>query len=573
MILLCLISPSGFSPGSSRGVGAAPGLTDHKVVAAPGLLKPGSGVFFLQDYGSYGLYRLTDDALASLSPEIRNQIFVADDMDRIMIQAYPFNTQGLSPKIPQDLSIGQVSGPSLQLIQFVGPIKAEWLKAVEAGGAVPVHYIANNAYLVWADDAGRSRLSKLASAGDYLQYSSPYQPYFKLGATIRERLANQTKPDELIPVDIQLYIHAGMDNSERLIKKLSAGQLSPWNKVLDFENISISIHLADIPLLANQSDVYWIGEKFERQLTDEVQDQILAANFDASQSGPVSPGYLTWLANRGFSQNSDDYPIVDITDDGIGNGTVNSGDPTLYEFGDLANPSRLAYVQNCTSAPTAASIGGHGHLNTNIVGGYDDRPGTPYKDLGGFNLGLGVNPFGRMAGTRIFTQIGFDQSACGNTDTGVIRASYTAGARISSNSWGCEGCAGTYDPASQAYDVGVRDADLSQPGNQQFVIVFSAGNSGPNSGTISTPGDAKNVITVGASENDRPTWTDGCAIGPDGADDAMDVIYFSGRGPASGNRRKPEVVAPGTHIQGTASTGPGYDGSSVCDQYQPSGQT
>jgi hypothetical protein len=574
VILLFIVLPSGFPPESSRGVGAALGLPDHKVVAAPGLLSPGSGgIVFLQDYGSYRLYRLTDGALASLPPEIRNQIILADDMDRIMIEAYPFNSQASPPTIPNSLSMEQVTGPALQLIQFVGPIKAEWLKAVEARGAVPVHYIANNAYLVWANDAGRSQLSRLASTGDFLQYSAPFQPYFKLGASIRDRLANQTGLDQLIPVDIQLYRNSGMDASERLIKKLSLRQLSPWNRVLDFENISVAIHLADIPLLANQPDVYWIGEKFERQLTDEVQDQILAANFDASQSGPSSPGYLTWLTNQGFSLNPNDYLIVDITDDGIGNGTVNSGDPTLYEFGNMANPSRLAYIQNCTSATDAASIGGHGHLNTSIVGGYDNRPGSPYEDLSGFNLGLGVNPFGRMAGTRIFTETSFDLSSCGNTDTGVIRASYIAGARISSNSWGCEGCAGTYDTTSQAYDVGVRDADLSQPGNQQFIIVFSAGNGGPNSSTVSTPGDAKNVITVGASESDRPTWTDGCAIGPDGADNAMDVISFSGRGPASGNRRKPEVVAPGTHIQGTASTSPAYDGSSVCDPYQPSGQT
>lgn len=36
---------------------------------------------------------------------------------------------------------------------------------------------------------------------------------------------------------------------------------------------------------------------------------------------------------------------------------------------------------------------------------------------------------------------------------------------------------------------------------------------------------------------------------------------------------KPEVIAPGTHIQGTASTGAGYDGTGVCDQFRPSGQT
>ena len=72
-------------------------------------------------------------------------------------------------------------------------------------------------------------------------------------------------------------------------------------------------------------------------------------------------------------------------------------------------------------------------------------------------------------------------------------------------------------------------------------MVFSAGNSGPSGGTIGTPGNGKNMITVGASENRRPSdeggnWTDGCNIGPTGADNAMDVISFSSRGPAPGGR-------------------------------------
>jgi len=53
----------------------------------------------------------------------------------------------------------------------------------------------------------------------------------------------------------------------------------------------------------------------------------------------------------------------------------------------------------------------------------------------------------------------------------------------------------------------------------------------------------------------------------------MDVIDFSSRGPSPGGRVKPEVIAPGTHIQGTASTHASYNGSGVCDPYQPTGQT
>ncbi|MBZ0088876.1 MAG: S8 family serine peptidase, partial [Thermoanaerobaculia bacterium] len=249
----------------------------------------------------------------------------------------------------------------------------------------------------------------------------------------------------------------------------------------------------------------------------------------------------------------------------------------FHVSGLLANPTRLAHVGNCTAAATGEGPGGHGHINTSIVGGFDGRGGFPFQDAEGYQRGQGVNPLGRIAGTRIFVGNTFDNSACSGSDTGVLQHVWQQGARINTNSWGCSSCASSYDDSSQAYDVGVRDADLGAAGNQELIVVFSAGNSGSSAGTIGSPGNGKNMITVGASENDRPSdesgsWTDGCDVGPTGADDAMDVISFSSRGPAPGNRKKPEVIAPGTHIQGTASTNAGYTGGSVCDQYRPGGQ-
>ena len=49
-----------------------------------------------------------------------------------------------------------------------------------------------------------------------------------------------------------------------------------------------------------------------------------------------------------------------------------------------------------------------------------------------------------------------------------------------------------------AADRAVRDANLQADGNQQLTIFFSAGNLGPTPATVTSPGNAKNVITVGA---------------------------------------------------------------------------
>jgi subtilisin family serine protease len=62
------------------------------------------------------------------------------------------------------------------------------------------------------------------------------------------------------------------------------------------------------------------------------------------------------------------------------------------------------------------------------------------------------------------------------------------------------------------------------------------------------------------------------------ADSALDMAVFSSGGPLDDGRIKPDIAAPGTHIQGAASQHPDFDGAGVCGQafdkpYFPAGQT
>jgi len=564
---------SGASDSSAHTNSAESGST-YKVIAPYGTLDTNmEGVNLWHDYGSFALYRLTDEALNQLPKDVVDQIQIADHMDQILIDSFKSIDPAQNNREILTLNAVEVIGPALQLIQFVGPIKDEWLQEVSSTGATPIQYIATNAYLVWADNNSRTQLDEMVVKNEFLQLSVPYPDHFKIGPA----LAAREDPNEVVPVVIQMYRHTNKHASENTIQTAGLTQLSGWSPVLSFQNQNTTLRVGDVQEIASLPDVFWIEERMERQRMDEVQGQIMAGNLNGPQTGPASTGYLSWLDSYGFSTTPSDYPIVDITDDGIGNGTVNSNDPTLHQFGNIANPTRLAYVANCTAATDGGGPDGHGHINVSIAGGYDTRSGFPFQDPLGYQRGLGINPYGRFAGTRVFSP-GFDLSDCGGTDTGLIESIQNNGALISSNSWGCGGCASSYDSSSQAYDVGTRDADLTETGNQEMIFIFSAGNSGPSAGTIGTPGNGKNMITVGASENYRPSdedgsWTDGCYVGTSGADNAMDIIGFSSRGPAPGGRIKPELIAPGTHIQGTASTNTSYDGSSVCDQYQPSGQT
>jgi hypothetical protein len=545
-----------------------------KVVIPSGVPVP-AGYARIADYGAFGLYRAGSDGRPA---DQRLRLLV--DADLLQLDRLRLDTQRDAIAVPAGFARARPQGAALQLIQFVGPLKGEWLDLVRGTGSVPVHAIASHGYLVWADGAARTRLAALAEQSRVVQFSEPLPSFVKLGDSLFERLtAARDAGAGRLPIVVQRYRHADGDANDRAIEALDVRITGAWTALLGYENAHAEATLAQVRALIELPDVYWVGERHERTLADEVQAQIVRGAFEPQPVLPSSAGYLPWLDGLGFPADSAAYPIIDITDDGIDNRTTSPVDASLRVLGLSTNPGRLAYNQHCGSANTNGAVRGHGHINASIAVGYDLRanattPGARFP--GEYQRGLGINPYGRLGGTRIFNANGsYDVSACGASDTSVIRTSYIAGARISSNSWGCRLCGVQYDDSSQAYDVATRDADLQAAGNQALVTVFAAGNNGPAVASVWAPGNAKNVITVGASENPRPNdengpWSNAvCHTTPADADHAMDVAALSSRGPVPGQRNKPDLVAPGTHITGTRpSVGPTFG---VCDPSRPIG--
>ncbi len=488
----------------------------------------------------------------------------------IHLRAGSFDPLAGEPDVPPGMRRLLAAGRAgLRLVQFPGPIQDEWYAAMEKAGLEVVTYIPDSAYLVWGDEAAVEHLADAAP----LRWAGLYHPHYALHPALA---APEELPDE-VDVIVQVYHHAGAEGTVQAILERARTVLRPPYPVLVYTNLGVRVAAADLPWLASLPDVVDV-EPFPRyRLLDEVQCQIMAGNLNGAGTQPSGPGYLAWLQSRGFSTNPEDYPIVDVTDDGIDDGDDTPLHPDFYVSGNTSNPDRLVYNYDWTTDPSADGGGGHGNINASIVAGYNDRTGFPYEDSNGYNYGLGINPYGRVAGSKVFNNAGkWDTTASG---TQLINNSYLLGARISSNSWGCGypyvQCWGAYDAEAQEYDYRVRDARPGVTGNQEMIIIFAAGNDGmrSSSNNVGTPGTAKNIITVGAAENYRPGWTDGCGVGSSGADNAQDIASFSSRGPTDDGRVKPDLVAPGTHIQGAASQSPNYNGKGVCDMYRPSGQT
>ena len=97
------------------------------------------------------------------------------------------------------------------------------------------------------------------------------------------------------------------------------------------------------------------------------------------------------------------------------------------------------------------------------------------------------------------------------------------------------------------------------------LVIFSAGNTGKYGSvkTIESPGQAKNALTVGASENGR--WP----TGPSDDPDPSYVADFSATGPSSDGRIKPDLVAPGVWTVSARSNG--YSAAPSCRVYAAGG--
>lgn len=455
----------------------------------------------------------------------------------------------------------------LRLVQFPGPVTDAAYLALLRSGLEVVAYIPDNGYLVWGSEAAVTRLAAATS----VRWSGPFQPYYALHPALADPAA---LPAE-VEVVVQVYRHAGAEATVQQIQAAALQVINQPTAILNYYNLAVRVKADQLAWLAALSDVVNVEPLPQFEKLDEVQGQIMAGALNEAGTQPSGPGYLAWLQGLGLPTDPADYPIVDVTDDGIDNGTNTPLHADFYALGVMPGTDRLIYNANWTTDALADSIGGHGNLNAAIVAGYNNLSGSAYQDGDGYHYGLGINPFGRVAGSKIFCNSGL-WCLTNNDFAAVISNTYALGARISSNSWGQKLAGGDYNAYAQAYDALVRDAQPGSglyTGNQEIVVVFSAGNDGSSSSTIAPPATAKNVIAVGAAESYRPTWTDGCNKGPTDADSAMDMAAFSSRGPTDDNRVKPDLVAPGTHIIAAASQAAGYKGSSVCDPYRPDSQT
>lgn len=585
-------------------------LARNKVIIHPladetiDLLKQ-EGISKVDDYGSYWLVEVNDQDLRKLKATYGNRVIQQDHFNRIDLEMMSIDTDAAEPVVPLHLQQAETKGRRLRIVQFKGPVRSEWFERLKSLPDVEVvHYVPNNAYLVFIDAATEKKLNLLRVPDGPIQWVGAYHPYYKLGLSLQKAVG---------VVDVHIAVVDSTEGRTALDKIVSLSERSSLTPVRVLNHLveKIRVNAAALGEIARLPEVVWIDPIEKIKLMDEVQALILASDTNGPAPGigrPLPPGsggqryldFVTSAVGGGLSAftNSATYPIIDIADSGFY--IEFPGDLDFFEAGDLTRAFRVKYAINDLSCGPftiarvdatngicipRTQIGGadamafaHGSTIASVIAGFNTNAAN--RDASGFQFGMGVSPFGLVGATRVF-QPDIDvvdaptcsynvyDDFCVDNFVQLIQNEYFPGGRISNNSWG-EGLIvgnndGLYNATCQTYDIGVRDSIKTGTGttpapfprNQELIIVFANGNAGVQGDvggfgetTITPPATAKNVISVGATESVRLDGS-GCEAAVE-EDNSFNIWTLSSLGPTRDGRFKPEIVAPGTAIRGLA---------------------
>ena len=287
------------------------------------------------DYGAFTVLEADDSLLAAGES---NRVEVADNWNLIRLNAQTVDTRTAQTKALRK-NLTAFTGKRLHLVHFAGPIKPEWREALEQSGAQIVNYIPENAYLIYGDAPALARMQAWAGASDFVQWEGEYSRDLKVHPKARAAaLRSSGGQVEINTFSIQLIVDSSSNPSTLgLIDSLKSAPVRRDSQMDLYRNLIVSLPSDQIDTIAAQPDVISIQPYFEPKKRDERQDQIVAGNL--AGSSPSGPGYLAWLASKGFTQAQFDASgfVVDVADSGIDNGTTAPGHFGFYELGDTTS--------------------------------------------------------------------------------------------------------------------------------------------------------------------------------------------------------------------------------------------
>ncbi len=437
--------------------------------------------------------------------------------------------------------------PGAYIVQAHGPIDNAFRALLAQAGATIVSYIPNDAYLVRAP----ASVAGMLEASPLTQAVVPYEPYYKIQPSLLYQAVQPMQLPDGMALNLGLFTDnapATIQQIERLGGQVIAQTQSPFGPEVRVIPPKDWTSLATLPGVQ-------IVEPYRQRAT---ANDLSRATVGVAANSTNTANYLG-LTGAGVT--------VAVDDTGI--------DAQHPDLGASAQYGRAIGVIS-DSPQNLVDTNGHGTHVAGIIAG-DGTESTTVTNAPGSVLPAVQGQFRGMAPGATLFSLNFN-----NSDQFLQEAAAETNALISNNSWNYGDS--SYDLAAASYDAATRDALPTVTGSQPVLFVFSAGNAGNGNdsedlggGTadsILSPATAKDVITVGAVQEERNITnsvttvtanSDGTfttnVVQPWAAETSTSyrVAGFSSRGnvgigiEGTYGRYKPDVAAPGTFIISTRS--------------------
>lgn len=475
----------------------------------------------IEDYGSFVVIAVAESEVAALSAASLD-VAPLETTINLRGQAFePLAGDGARQpdSVPESAKVSAATA-GYYIVQFAAPARDEWLEEVRAAGGEVIQYVPNQAFFVYATPMAMTTISEHPRVRWTGAFHSSDQLSPEMRSLISRRQTRSAKAEKGV-FDIAIFARSDLDVVTRTATDFGVAvrnRIVLPNNYFNVLRVEMDPDLI-LPLL-QISGVISVEPYVAPQREDERAAQILAGNF-FSPTELKLPGYDP-LSQFGVDGTG---VTVSVVDDGVGI----PGDGGFY-----------LTAKNVVNGPlrgASAGADGHGHLNASIIAG--DLPFSVLDPLG-YNYGLGVARKANIINVPLLRAgyRGTEFDTC--NDTVSTAGPNGAGGFIVSNSWGAGVNENAYDSLAAQYDGFARDAS-SAATIDPACIIFSAGNL--SAGGLTRPKSAKNVITVGSSENLRSEL----APSSSNIDDLSD---FSSQGPTADDRIKPDIIAPGMAITG-----------------------
>jgi subtilisin family serine protease len=389
--------------------------------------------------------------------------------------------QDQSARIARGARMGLDESRHPFVVQYVSAITEADKGFLMAQGFEIVRYIPDDALLVRGSDAAAAFVK---TASSRVRAVSPFSPEWKIspefwqdpaaGGAIR---ATVQSPEHLL---ISALTADVAQEAARQIG-LIAGARVEGVRGRDIVATAAKIELQAI---AQIDTIEWI------QRVPTIVSFALPMDAPADTPPAAVTGYETGTKLMGFEAAwkrgyRGEGQIAAVADTGLDTGDVSTLDV------DFKSAFLKGYLSGLGTESWQDSMGHGTHVCGSIVGS-GELSGGAFK--GGANGA-------RLMIEGLWSAI-LDNLAPGTDIAAILDPIYKDGARIHSNSWGNASNLGEYDTFAA-------NVDEYMWNNPDLLVLFAAGNSGVDAdhdghideGSISSPGTAKNVLTVGASKN------------------------------------------------------------------------